>query len=473
MNHATNTSFENTSGLRTAIFRSVLLAVLAGVTALAHAASFHVATTGSPQGNGSRQRPWSLALPLYHPPVIKPGDTIWVQGGRYVGHFESWLRGTAQRPIVVRAVPGARVIVETPAGDPNVALFIGGDYAWFWGIEFASANMDTNTVNAATVFVGGRDPGRPARGNRLINCILRDGTGNGLGDQTDAVGTQVIGCLIFHNGRKTDNRNYAYAIYGQNGGARKTYAENIVFHNFGGYAFHLYTESGTVDSIDVRHNIIFGTPGFSANVLFSEASGAAGIRLDSNYFYGAGPELTLYQERKAMLAPLIRGNYFMNGRLSLRATTVGRVMTGNRFYGNPPIVTASLGPDQTLDVRTVPGNTWFLAGTGTPRPGGVEVIVRRNPYEAKRAHVVVYNWDHRDKVSVDLSGVLSRGDRYEVRDAQNFFGAPLVAGRYDGSPVAIPMNSSATMAPASFPARRGRPEHTSKEFGAFVLLPAP
>ena len=52
----------------------------------------------------------------------------------------------------------------------------------------------------------------------------------------------------------------------------------------------------------------------------------------------------------------------------------------------------------------------------------MKVLVRPNKYEPGRANLCVYNWASQKAVDADLSAVgLKTGDRYAVRDVQNFF----------------------------------------------------
>jgi hypothetical protein len=82
--------------------------------------------------------------------------------------------------------------------------------------------------------------------------------------------------------------------------------------------------------------------------------------------------------------------------------------------------------------------------------------------------VVVYNWDMRSSVTVDVSSILTPGAAYEVRDAQNYFGPPVASGVYNGT-LAIPMTSTSVAAPSgTLPTA---PVHTGAQFGAFVILP--
>jgi len=72
-------------------------------------------------------------------------------------------------------------------------------------------------------------------------------------------------------------------------------------------------------------------------------------------------------------------------------------------------------------------------------------------------------------VPVDLSGVLRPGDRFEVRDALDFFGSPAVRGTYAGDPVAVPMDLH-TVAPLAGTVRHVTDRHPAPDFGAFVVI---
>jgi hypothetical protein len=102
-------------------------------------------------------------------------------------------------------------------------------------------------------------------------------------------------------------------------------------------------------------------------------------------------------------------------------------------------------------------------------PPDAKVVVRPNKYERGRAHIVVYNWSRSSNVSVDLSNVLSSGQRYEIRNVQALFGSPVVSGTYAGGNVLLPMNGVAP------PARLGRstptPPRTAPGFDTFVVIP--
>jgi hypothetical protein len=98
-----------------------------------------------------------------------------------------------------------------------------------------------------------------------------------------------------------------------------------------------------------------------------------------------------------------------------------------------------------------------------------QVFVRPNRYERGRALVVVYNFGQQGSVTVDLSSVLVSGQRYVVRNVQDFYGAPVASGTYSGGFVSLPMTGVAP------PPRLGRttpaPPRTGPSFDAFVVLP--
>jgi len=131
-------------------------------------------------------------------------------------------------------------------------------------------------------------------------------------------------------------------------------------------------------------------------------------------------------------------------------------MADNTFFGKLDGFTPG---DHPKNVYLAPGG----------RPKGTWSFVRPNAYEKGRAHVAIYNWDRRGSVEVDLSSSgLSAGDRYEIRDAQEYHGTPVGSGTFDGAPVRIAMDGRSIARPlgsVAFP-----PRHTSSEFGAFVVL---
>jgi hypothetical protein len=144
----------------------------------------------------------------------------------------------------------------------------------------------------------------------------------------------------------------------------------------------------------------------------------------------------------------------MSKSMSLVSCTSGLTMANNTFVG-----------DYLPDGFTT--SSYPLNAYATGKPAESKVFVRINKYEAGRATITVFNWQHAATVSVDLGSFLAAGTAYEVRDAQNFYGAPVASGTYQGGAVSLPMSGLAPAAPVGMSA----PAPTGPEFNVFVVLP--
>src|SRR5260370_20228444 len=113
-------------------------------------------------------------------------------------------------------------------------------------------------------------------------------------------------------------------------------------------------------------------------------------------------------------------------------------MTGTSFY--TPVASSS----QSL----FPSNTY----SPDSRPSTPQVFVRPNQYEPGRATITVVNWVTAATLSVDLSAVLYPGAVYEIRNAQDYFAGPVLAGTFTGSPIVMPMSGLSVAVPMGFDA---------------------
>jgi hypothetical protein len=100
-------------------------------------------------------------------------------------------------------------------------------------------------------------------------------------------------------------------------------------------------------------------------------------------------------------------------------------------------------------------------------PSKTRILVRPNPYEAGRAHVVVYNWGKQDSVAVNVSGVLASGDRYAVRNVQDLFGKAVASGTVSGTTITIPMGGVAPPVPVGL--KVSPAPKTGPEFDTFLV----
>lgn len=432
------------------------------------ATEFYVSPTGTRStrpGSGSAQDPWALETALAHPRVVLPGDVIWVRGGLYQGSFHSDLTGTAAAPILLRAAPGERVTIDGGSGGQPI-LQVAGAYAWYWGLEVMSSDP-----GRASGEPGGA-PSDVKRGEgvqiyqrkgvvgiKLINLVVHDAR-QGVALWKDGVDAELYGSLVYYNGwRDSAGKGHGHGVYVQNDSGTMRITDNIVFRNFS-HGLHAYSGEPLLNDIRFEGNTAFnnGELGgdFERNLLIGGGSVAQRPVWDSNATYSPPPsgsnELGL---NSGCVDATVTNNYFAGTSRPLEIVNCGSglKLTGNTFFG----IFAPVG----FGKAQYPSNEYFSA-----RPPGTKVLVRANRYEAGRANVTVYNWDHAASVDVDLASVLASGAAYEIRDAQDFYGKPVVSGVSGGGAVRIPMSEL----PATSPVGMGAPSSTAPEFGAFVLL---
>jgi hypothetical protein len=106
------------------------------------------------------------------------------------------------------------------------------------------------------------------------------------------------------------------------------------------------------------------------------------------------------------------------------------------------------------------------------------VSLRTNKYEVGRANLVVFNWESNSVVNVDVSGLgYTQGQRFEVRDAQNYLGTPVLTTNYNAATPTIRIPLTETNITSVFGYIAGKftfdPNiHTAPLFNAFVLMGA-
>jgi hypothetical protein len=194
---------------------------------------------------------------------------------------------------------------------------------------------------------------------------------------------------------------------------------------------------------------------------------------------------------------IVRSNYAVGGRLLME---VGRwqsfTMTDNSLFGSTSDMIWLR--DSTASGYHLANNRYYrdpgaeawgynntdygfaawqqITGVGatdravTSDPAEPRVFLRPNRYEPGRAHLIIYNWSRQSAVPVDLSGTVRVGDHYEVRNVQDFFGAPVLSGTYSGGPVDVPMTGVTPVAPIG--GSPTPPPQTGPDFGVFVVTSA-
>lgn len=466
--------------------RLAWLSVLVFVVATAgcqQRGSWHVSPTGKPDGDGSKGHPWDLKTALAQPAAVKPGDTIWLHGGTYKveGELKSTLCGEPNRPIIVRRALGERATLDTGKSNEN-RVYIKGQYAWYWGFEVMSsatgervAEHTWQAKRGVGVQLSNSEPNIPdCPGLKLINLVIHDVQASGVEFWSHAIEGEVYGCVIYDNGCN----DHQHGIYTQNDTAIKRITDCLIFDN-SGWGIHAYgTEHAHLNNFHIEGNILWNNgiiyKEYNRNIHIGGGNVAENPVVVRNFSYfdpnndpnhGISADMAF---DKGVKNAVIKDNWFSAGAAKEYALMLQdgepNAISGNAFYGQ---VTG-------LKTEQFPQNMYY----GKERPKGTFVLMRPNRYESGRANIGVFNWDNEPVVRVDVSCILKRGDKYIVKDAQNFWGKCVAEGVYKGGMMDLPMDLKETSALIGGPnigypnnLRQVRPvPHTPREFGAFVLI---
>jgi hypothetical protein len=436
---------------------AVLISPAATQHVSAAGANWYVAPNGLPTNDGSAARPLDLVTALSSGSPAAPGDTIWLRGGVYAGNFTSVLTGTATQPIIVRQYPGERATIDAAPSPTGAGLQVKGAYAWYWGFEVT--NSHTNRLNGTS----SRGHGVIQFGayTKLINLVVHDAL-DGIETWSGATNAEVYGNIIYNNGADAGDRGHGHSMYLQNSTGTKRIVDNVMLNSYS-FGIHAYTEGGTIDNMHFEGNIAFNhgmlsvVSGAKANYLIGGAQVARNTTWLENYGYypmGSQGRNGDIGYGTACTALTMADNYFAGGT-AVKVNCTAASVVGNWFYGAVDAAVKAAYPSNTYS---------------TIAPTGVQVIVRPNAYEIGRANVAIYNWPNQSSVQVDLSRTgLAAGARYEIRDAQNFYGPVIGSGTYAaGVPATVPMTGLTAALPIG---SSRRPASSGPTFGAFVVLP--
>ena len=462
-------------------------------------AGYYVTPAGTSGGDGSASRPWDLRTALAGAGGrIRPGDTVWVRAGTYSGSFTTTLTGTALAPIVVRAYPGERAVIDGN-GSTNSTFVVDGAWAVYWGLEI----MNSSTARIGEG-LGLRPTGvyvRNADNVKLINLIVHD-TGHGTYTEYTTQNIEIYGWVIFNGGHQNSTRSDGHGIYIKHDGAGgKAVRDNIIFNQFG-FGVHGYTEaSGALRNMVFEGNVLFNNGELSnddnPNLQIGGNRVADNNVVADNMFYFS-PGHGWWNVRMGYASVLngstvVRNNYVVGGGEMVEVGYWQNLdWIGNTLVGSGNIVRmndpSAAGQEWTanMHVRDPAAAAWRFGGawrtfagwkqasglgatdqavSGTPTVN--KVVVRPNLYEPGRATVVIYNWARQGSVNVDLSGVVPAGFVYEIRNVQQIFGSPVATGTYGGGSLAFPMSGVTAQAPIG--GSPNAPLRTGPDFDVFVV----
>ncbi len=278
--------------------------------------------------------------------------------------------------------------------------------------------------------------------------------GIGFDLNTEATNTEVYGSLVYTATDDTPILRAAGAtsrtasISKMSPGYKKAMDNLSSKLRLGIHAFPHVSDSSLLN-VSVVGNILFnngmlGDRPPRTDLLVGGDAVAISPVINANATYKAAPG-NLWNNRFGLSAgctnPTVTNNYFV-GTTAWTKCTSGLILAGNTFYGLTYSQTTYGAPVTALDVKAFPNNAYT-----TTRPTGARVLVRKNQYEAGRANIAVYNWDRKSFIDVDLGSIVPRGAVYEVRNAQDYFGAPVVAAVYSGGLVRIPLTGLSVASP--------------------------
>lgn len=452
---------------------------------MVQARDLYVSPSGSANGDGSINSPWTFARALtivQNANNAQPGDTIWVREGVYNVMMRVELSGSSSAPIIIRNYNNERAIIDTNTTLPNgrrvsSALTIVGSDLWFWGLEFT--NSDTKRIFTAaeyqSCFPFCRAGAMDIFGHRIkvINNIIHD-TGNGIGAWGVAADTEIYGNIIYNYGWEDSIGGKGHALYLQNNTGFKNVRNNIAFNGFSA-GVHAYGGSDALLlNMTFDGNTIFN-PGSIAKdpngfaFLVGGTNRADNITFTNNAHYSdlsLRRNLGFNPSYRAGTQHLIMNNNFSVGVSPIMVPpTVGVLQsTNNSFYGQ------GLGLQDYAYTRTLFGDPSNIFGD--PQPSLTRVLVRPNTYEPNKIYIAVYNGALSPTVSLRVEGLLS-GERYSIKNVTDLFNSTSVlSGTYNGSSIELPMIPTSTVVqPVGITPRV--PLETLPRFGVFVLTKQP
>jgi hypothetical protein len=225
----------------------------------------------------------------------------------------------------------------------------------------------------------------------------------GISFWSGATDSEVHGCLIYDNGWDAPDRGHGHAVYTQNKQGTKVISDCVMTGGYS-YTMHAYGSSRAyVDNYVVEGNVCYDAGTF----LIGGGRPSRNIRASENCLYGVNMQIGYsapYNEDCE-----IRDNVILDGGLHIK------------------------------NYQKVVEEGNLVLGANDPRPTeqDARVELRPNRYDPSRANVAIFNWAKKPAVEVSPEPFLKTGDRYRLLNPRDFFGQPVLAGRFDGSPIRV------------------------------------
>lgn len=489
-------------------------------TALADSiCNYFVSTTAAATGDGSFEDPFpwdtiinggGIVVGVSNTKPVSDGaggtinaHVVCPRGGTYAVIDTTRIVGTETNPVVLRAYPGERVIIDGSLAIDYTSQSDSTAYVWLWNIEVTNSDTTAHEGDDAFQYALWIE----AEGIRIINSYIHDASKDGIGFWRLAKkGGWIYGNMIYNNGFGATEEPYAHNIYSQNDSTLEDL--KTIMDNFIGpadrFQMQIYTASGEISRYRVRRNVFYLCGVANKAAIIRGGAGPVGYDnvVDSNMTQAFNTNLNraAYNESYCFqfgktggtpgsaLANLdFKDNYLADRGLYIIAidslTMTGNTIATSLFWLSVD-TTVSTGKSYWSEPPyDIDGNTWFLPDTSTgwrtyflqvdqgytgfaaytaltgyddatstaepdSTPSTNKVFAYANLYEDGRGNIIVYNWEGLDTVNVDVSGILNDGDDYEVISIMDLWGDPIVSGTWTSpDSLPVPMTSPAMPTP--------------------------
>jgi len=450
--------------------------------------------------------------------------------------YKTFLVGTKEKPIIVRAYGDGPVDIKI--GTSSTWPTISSAYNWFWGFDMNTQNTNRLNKHGSYERIGGfsldmpghnvincvlSDMGHPAIGawshmadGEIYGTIIW-GTGHyeegtGLPTRGSAIYTQNVGDYVRSIRDVISFRNFTNGVkpYTEQGNVDNYHIEGTVGFKNGGADIIVVASNNAIQNLKVINNYNFqeeNVGGTSVSLGHGyDLLNNNGLELKGNYFVGgsnAGGALITSQwnnmdvQNNTLITKYNEDDIRVTPRLFTyvpSASESNNIWNNNSYFGGRD---SSLGDDNFINYYTSfinpndrqanyspkynlehwqrdmspydKGSTWTRN-----RPQENAIFVRPNLYERGRGHIIIYNWEDKDKVMVDISTLgLDEGEAFEVRDVQNYYGPVIISAIYshDKSNIELPMTLTAVAQVVGEITHMDESlTHTSSKFASFVVL---
>ena len=439
---------------------------------------YYVATNGTAGGDGSIGNPWDIYTVFSGNSVAISGDTVWIRSGSYSNlagftntvsglKLKAYTNSFASRELVLLQGRTFELTNETEIYD-----------IWLQGAD--TARVSTNSGSAPND-VEIRNGFKPTGPNvKIINCIVSDILGFGVGAGTNAHGLTVYGTHSMFNGWEAPDRGHGHNYYFQNRldtmtvkhsssfaamnnnfqarSSEPTNCQNLYFDGFvswqsarmttnytGGYEFEVgesFTSNIWVHQLLTFNNFV--TNGVS---LFGGDSGAANDGLTiSNSIIGTDLRLVEWTNSVFLSNTVFAHTRVLDMDQTYAPASAWNMDSNNWFshewgFGEFDYPGGTGGHVDFTNTTGLDINGTYTTGA----PSGTNVITWINDYETNRAFVTIYNWASNDNVIVNCDLFLVTDDTYRVVNMEDP-GGEVMTGTYNGS-VSLPMTNLAIHIP--------------------------